>query len=251
MPTPAAVYMGSVVFSSGTAGGGGAFEGAEEDPGDCDETLVSALLAPTIAVSSRTMRFNFTTLEADPTAVSRTHDYESVPNDLMGSFALRVLQNDDGDIAPVKEGGEEEGGSSDVDLPSWLIQPITSIDSIHNALDKELKKKAPPRPRETSSFIALNHHATQREIKFGSRVASLSASVTEGGALELRTTDVLKEEHEMFDFGRIPLRKTHPIVKMEPGGGDASEVRKTSHPIVVKAEPGGGGATWVCAIEYL
>ena len=241
MPTPAAVYMGSVRFSSGTAGGGGAFEEAEEDPGDCDETLVSALLAPTIAVSSRTMRFNFTTLEADPTAVSRTHDYESVPNDLMGSFALRVLQNDDGDIAPVKEGGEE-GGSSDVDLPSWLIQPITSLEIINEALHKELKKKAPPRPRETSNVIALmNHHATQREIKFGSRVASLSASVTEGGALELRTTDVLKEEHEMFDFGRIPLRKTHPIVKMEPGGGDASEVRKTSHPIVVKAEPGGGG----------
>ena len=269
MPTPAAVYMGSVVFSSGTAGGGGgggggdgggggggggAFEEAEkeieaeieEDPGECDETLVSALLAPTIAVSSRTMRFNFTTLEADPTAVSRTHDYESTPNDLMGSFALRVLQNDDGDIAPVKE-GREEGGSSDVDLPSWLIQPITSLEIINEALKKE-PKKAPPRPRETSSSpnvinvaLMIQRGRLRWEIMFGSRVASLSASVTEDGALELRTTDVLKEEHEMFDFGRIPLRKTHPIVKMEPGGGDASEVPKTTHPVVVKAEPGGGG----------
>ncbi|XRB15556.1 hypothetical protein RI054_10g53960 [Pseudoscourfieldia marina] len=86
----------------------------------CHSRLVALLLnrdhTKLMTTRRRTVRFNFATLEANPDAVSRTSDYESTPNALLGSFAIRV-QEDDMCHVPIPT-------DDVVDIPSWITQPV-------------------------------------------------------------------------------------------------------------------------------
>ncbi|XRB22985.1 hypothetical protein RI054_33g128370 [Pseudoscourfieldia marina] len=110
---------------------GGCASPSDDDGGGAETNLVASLLKSQQqqdggtknndeVVVTRTMRFNFATLEANPEAVSRTSDYESTPNALRGSFAI-LIQDDkeDGNVVPKKTTDDDV-----VDIPSWITQPV-------------------------------------------------------------------------------------------------------------------------------